>query len=182
MGFREPLLLVNEQKDNQIKMNIRFASEQDWKDIVNIYNQAVEEHSSTADMEPITVESRLDWLKQHSEHTYPFFVSEVNNMITGWCSLSPYRPGRAALRTVAEISFYIHKDYRRKGVADLLISHALGISSERGFKNLVAILLDTNKASIKLLEKHGFKKWGHLPDIADFKTRRCGQYIYGKKI
>lgn len=163
-------------------MNIRLATEQDWEDIINIYNQAVEEFSSTADMEPISVESRLDWLKQHSTPTYPLFVCEADHVIMGWCSLSPYRPGRAALRTVAEISYYIHKDHRRKGVADLLVSHALRVSSERGFENLIAILLDTNHASIQLLEKHGFKKWGHLPDIADFKTRRCGQYIYGKKI
>ena len=163
-------------------MNIRLATEHDWDDIINIYNQAVDERSSTADIEHVSVESRSDWLRQHSANTYPIFVIEIDNKITGWCSLSPYRPGRGALQNVAEISFYIHRDYRRKGMADLLVSHALKISPDLGFNNLIAILLDTNKASVQLLEKHGFQKWGHLPDIADFKIKRCGQYIYGKKI
>lgn len=164
------------------EMNIRFATEQDWEDLVNIYNQAVDEKFRTANMEHITVETWQDWLKQHSMETYPIFVIEMDSILAGWCSLSPHRPGRAAYRAVAEISYYTHKDYRRRGIADLLVSHALKISPELGFKNLIAVLLDENKASIRLLEKHGFKKWGHLPDIADFETKQCGQYIYGKKI
>ncbi len=102
--------------------------------------------------------------------------------IIGWCSLSPHRPGRKALRTVAEISYYIHKDHRRKGVADNLISHTIDSAKNSGFKNLISILLDLNKTSIYILEKFGFEKWGHLPNIAQIDGIICGQYIYGKKL
>jgi len=33
-----------------------------------------------------------------------------------------------------------------------------------------------------LLEKFGFEKWGHLPDIAIIDDTICGQFIYGKKL
>jgi len=102
--------------------------------------------------------------------------------MVGWCSLSPYRPGRKALRTVAEISYYVHRDHRRRGVADAMLTHALNISTWLGFKNLMAILLDRNRASIQLLEKHGFRRRGYLPDIADFNGTICGQFIYGRRI
>ena len=163
-------------------MRIRNFAIDDLEVIVNIYNHAVDEKFATADTEYVTIDSRKEWFAQHSAETYPIYVAEENNEIVGWCSLSPHRPGRKALRSVAEISYYIHKDHRRKGVANALISYTVEKAKELGFKNLFTILLDLNKPSIYILEKFGFEKWGHLPDIAEFGGVICGQYIYGRKI
>ena len=163
-------------------MNIRPATSKDYNDIIKIYNQAVDEKFATADTEYVTLESRKVWFAQHSPDTYPIYVAELNEEIIGWCSLSPHRPGRKALRSVAEISYYIHKDHRRKGVANNLIIHTIDSAKALGFRNLIAILLDLNKASIYILEKFGFEKWGHLPGIVQIDDITCGQYIYGKKI
>ena len=163
-------------------MNIRVAEEKDFSNVINIYNHAVDEKFATADTEYITIESRKEWFAQHSLKNYPIFVAEENSQVIGWCSLSPHRPGRKALRTVAEISYYIHKDHRRKGVANSLITHTIIKARKLGFNNLITILLDLNEPSIYILEKFGFEKWGHLPDIADINGVVCGQYIYGKKI
>ncbi len=162
-------------------MVIRTAEKADFQEIINIYNHAVDEKFATADTGYVSVESRKEWLSQHSPETYPIFVAEENGEITGWCSLSPYRPGRKALRTVAEISYYVHKFHRRQGVANSLITYTLNAAAELGFKNLISILLDVNKPSIYLLEKFGFVKWGHLPDIVLIDSKVCGQFIYGKK-
>ena len=163
-------------------MRIRNFAIDDLEVIVNIYNHAVDEKFATADTEYVTIDSRKEWFAQHSAETYPIYVAEENNEIVGWCSLSPHRPGRKALRNVAEISYYIHKDHRRKGVANTLITYTIEKAKELGFKNLFTILLDLNKPSIYILEKFGFEKWGHLPDIAEFGGVICGQYIYGRKI
>jgi len=163
-------------------MNIRVAEEKDFSNVINIYNHAVDEKFATADTEYITIESRKEWFAQHSPKTYPIYIAEENGQVVGWCSLSPHRPGRKALRTVAEISCYIHKDHRRKGVANLLITETINFAKELGFINLISILLELNKTSIYILEKFGFEKWGHLPNIADINGVVCGQYIYGKKI
>ena len=163
-------------------MIIRNFATDDLEAIVNIYNHAIDEKFATADTEYVTIDSRKEWFAQHSAETYPIYVAEENNEIVGWCSLSPHRPGRKALRSVAEISYYIHKDHRRKGVANALISYTVEKAKELGFKNLFTILLDLNKLSIHILKKFGFEKWGHLPDIAEFGGVICGQYIYGRKI
>jgi phosphinothricin acetyltransferase len=163
-------------------MQIRIAEEKDYPDIIKIYNHAVDEKFATADTEYVTIESRKEWFGQHSPKTYPIFIAEENNVVIGWCALSPHRPGRKALQTVAEISYYIHKDHRRKGVANSLIAHTIESAKALGFKNLISILLDLNTVSINILEKFGFEKWGRLPEVAEIDGVICGQFIYGRKI
>jgi len=163
-------------------MNFRSAEVADFPEIINIYNHAVDEKFATADTEHVTVDSRKEWFAQHSSQTYPIIVAEEKGKAVGWCSLSPHRPGRKALRTVAEISYYVHKDYRKKGVANKLIAQTIESAKKLGFKNLISILLDMNKTSIHILEKYGFEKWGHLPEVAEIDGVICGQFIYGKRI
>ncbi|MDP7421952.1 MAG: N-acetyltransferase family protein [bacterium] len=163
-------------------MLLRIATEDDYNRIVEIYNQAVDDGFCTADTNHVTVEERMGWFRQHHSEKYPIFVAVNEGTVTGWCSLSPYRPGRKALRTASEISYYIDRNYRKQGIGGRLIRHTLRQAPEFGFKNIFAILLDVNENSIRLLEKNGFVQWGHLPEIADFDGKRCGQFIYGRKV
>ena len=163
-------------------MQIRIAEEKDYPSIIKIYNHAVDDKFATADTEHVTIESKMEWFEHHSPESYPIFISEQNGEIIGWCSLSPYRTGRKALRRVAEISYYIHKNHRKKGVANNLISFTINQAKMLGFKNLISILLDVNKVSIHILEKFGFEKWGYLPGVAEIDNSVCGQFIYGRKI
>jgi phosphinothricin acetyltransferase len=167
---------------NNQNINLRIALKSDWQTIIDIYNQAVLELGKTADTEPQSVKGRFSWLEQHLNPKYPILLAETNTEITGWCSLSPHRPGRKALEKTAEISYYIDRDYRKKGIAKLLINSIIEKAEEREIKNLFAILLDINTPSINLLEKMGFEKWGHLPKVAEVDGQICGQFIYGKHI
>ena len=167
-------------------MKIRLAQPADLKQIVAIYNQAVTEGHCTADLTPLTMAGQQQWFDQHKPNRHPIFVMddkrETDSAIIGWCSLSAHRRGRMALRHVAEISYYVDTRWRRKGVASRLIRHALDRAPALELRNLFAILLDINKSSVTLLEKNGFKQWGHLPDIAELPDRTCGQFIYGRKV
>jgi phosphinothricin acetyltransferase len=163
-------------------MKIRIANEHDLTRIVEIYNQAVAQSGATADLSPVSVESRLGWFTDHKPDTYPIWVAEESECIPGWCSLSAYRPGRMALRHTAEISYYVHEDHRRKGVAGALIQHAIDQCPALKIKNLFSLLLDVNAPSIRILEKFGFVKWGHMPDVAEFDGRTSGHLIYGRKV
>jgi phosphinothricin acetyltransferase len=109
-------------------------------------------------------------------------VAERGGALAGWCSLSAYRPGRMALRHTAEISYYVHQDHRRSGVGSALIAHAIAQCPRLGLRTLFAILLDINRASASLLEKHGFARWGHLPGVAEIDGRECGHLYYGRRV
>jgi len=163
-------------------MRIRTARQADLARIAEIYNQAVALKSATADLDPIEPGDRVRWLEEHVPEKYPIYVAEVDDKVIGWCSLSPYRPGRMALRYTAEISYYIHEGYRRKGIGSALVKHAIAQCEKLGIKTLFALLLDVNVASVKLLEKHDFAKWGHMPNVADFDGQECGHLIYGLRV
>jgi L-amino acid N-acyltransferase YncA len=163
-------------------VNIRLARIDDLPAITTIYNQAVESRRSTADMEPVRVEDREAWFREHPPGTHPIFVAEVDGKTAGWCSLSAYRPGRAALRFTAEISYYVDEAHKRRGIATAFVRHSVAACADLQIKNLFAIVLEHNASSIRILEKAGFEKWGFLPRVADFEGEECGQYYYGIRI
>lgn len=163
-------------------MNIRLAEYKDLEAMVEIYNQAILTNRCTAAMDVFSVEDRIPWFEGHQSLEYSIYVYEIDNKVVGYLYFSGYRPGRRAMRYTVEISYYIHKDYQRQGIGTKLIEFAINKSRELNFKNLIAIILEWNVPSIKLLEKFGFKEWGRLPDIADFDGEVCSHLYYGLKI
>jgi phosphinothricin acetyltransferase len=69
-----------------------------------------------------------------------------------------------------------------KGIGSALMQYALEDCVRIGKKVLLAIVLEWNTASIKLLEKSSFDKWGYLPEVAEFSGRQCGHLYYGRKV
>jgi len=161
---------------------IHIASENDLPAITEIYNQAVLLQSATADIAPVSLESRKKWLNEHPPGQYPVYVAQNQDVVVGWCSLSAYRPGRMALRHTAEISYYVNERFTGMGVGSALISHAIENCSHLDIKTLFAILLDVNRDSSRILEKFGFERWGHMPNVADFDGRECGHLYYGRRV
>ena len=163
-------------------MNIRPARLDDLSAIVHIYNQSIPSRQSTGDTELVKVEDRKKWFEEHLPNKHPIFVAEVHGQIAGWCSLSAYRPGRMALRFTAEISYYIASEHQRKGVGKALVKHALAACLSLQIKNVIAIILERNLPSQMLLEKMGFEKWGHLPNVVDFDGDETGHLYYGRRV
>lgn len=163
-------------------MIIRFAQMEDLPAIVDIYNQAIPSHRSTGDTQPLQVDDRLTWFEEHRPEKHPIFVAEVEGRVAGWCSLSAYRPGRAAFRFAAEISYYIASAYHRQGIATALVEHALAACPALQIRHLFAIILENNQASLRLLEKMGFEQWGYLPRVANFDGTEIGHLYYGRHL
>ena len=178
-GYLLPKVMKNIPPTNKLEIRIRKANISDLPDIVAIYNQAVPSHRSTANTIPWTVESRTPWFIEHQPDKRPIFVAEVDKQIVGWCSLSVYRPGRLALRFTAEISYYIDENFQRQGVGHTLIRHAVEACPALKIKNLIAVVIDRNEPSRKLLEKLGFEQWAYLPRVLDFDGQEFGEYYYG---
>lgn len=161
---------------------IRLAHRDDLPTILDIYNQSIPSQQSTGDLEPVRLEDRLSWFEEHHSDRHPIFVAEVNGHVAGWCSLSAYRPGRAALRFTKEISYYIAHAYHRQGLGTALIEHALAACPALQIRHVFAIVLEGNQASLKLLEKMGFEQWGYLPGVANFNGREIGHLYYGRRV
>jgi len=134
-------------------MKIRLAQIDDLLAIVDIYNQAIPSKQSTGDTQLARVQDRMTWFGKHRPEEHPIFVAEVEGGVVGWCSLSAYRPGWAALLFTSEISYYIASAYHRQGIATALIEHAMAACPALQIKHLFAIVLEGNEASLKLLAR-----------------------------
>jgi len=163
-------------------VTIRTATIDDLSSIVAIYNEAVYQRFATADLEPVTVEQRSGWFHEHDPATAPIYVAEREAAVAGWCSLSAYRPGRAALTRTAEISYYVGAAVRGCGVGSALVRHAIEQAPRVGKHVLFGILLERNAPSIRLLTKYGFELWGRLPDAALIDGEVVSHVYYGRSV
>jgi phosphinothricin acetyltransferase len=164
------------------QVTIRPATIDDLSSIVTIYNEAIDQRFATADLEPVTVEQRSAWFHEHDPASLPIYVAEREGTLAGWCSLSAYRPGRAALRRTAEISYYVSAAARGRGVGTALVQHAIDQAPRLGKHVLFGILLEKNAASIGLLKKCGFELWGRLPDAALIDDKLVSHVYYGRHV
>ena len=163
-------------------MIIKKATLGDINTINVIYNQAVAKKYCTAHLEPVSLEERISWFFKYDPERFPVFILEEEGAVKGWISLRPYRENRRALGHVAEVSYYVHNEFQGRGAGTALMEYAIKESQRFGFTVLIAILLDRNKASIALLNKFGFKKWGCMPGIARINGEKVDHLYYGLNI
>jgi L-amino acid N-acyltransferase YncA len=165
-------------------MTIRLANinEAEIAQINDIYNESAKLKFLTADTQPTTLTDRIKWLLSYNQTEYPVYVAMENNKVIGWISVRPYREGRAALRYTKEVSYYIAHSHHKKGIGTILLNHVLKNASALQIKNLIAIVLEKNSGSIRLLEKFNFNQWGVLPNVADFDGEICSHLYYGLHI
>ena len=159
-----------------------MAEFKDLESLVDIYNQAIAAGQKTADLTPFTAAERMKWFEEHSPDKYPILVAEKKKQIVGYLTISEYRSGRNALRHTAEVSFFIHFEYHRQGIASSLLRDIIKICPTLKIKTLFAIVLDSNQGSATLLKKFGFEKWGHMPRVAEFDGVEVGHLYYGLRI
>jgi len=162
-------------------ITVRDALEADLSTIVNIYNSTVPSRRITADTEPVSIESRLDWFQAHSPDDYPIWVAEKDHTVVGWLSLQPFHD-RPAYRATAEISIYIAADHRRQGIGQQLLTEAIARSPSLRIKTLLGLVFAQNEPSLRLLQRFGFEEWGLLPSVAEFDVGTCDLMIMGLKV
>lgn len=151
-------------------MYIRDAVEADLAAIVSIYNSTIACHAVTADLTPVTVESRLAWFKAHSPDWRPLWVMEVEGEVAGWLGFQSFYYGRAAYDIAAELSIYVSSAYRRQGIGQVLLKQAIARSPSLKLKTLLGFIFAHNQPSLRLFEQFGFQQWGYLPGVAEFEA------------
>ena len=164
-----------------VLMFIREALEQDLPAIVGIYNSTISGRVATADTDPVTVEARLPWFREHKSEYRPLWVMIDEGHIAGWLSFQSFY-GRPAYHATVEVSIYVSPDSRRKGIGSALLRYAVAQCPSLGVKSLVGFIFAHNRPSLKLFETFGFEQWGYLPGIADLDGVERDLAILGKRL
>jgi phosphinothricin acetyltransferase len=160
---------------------MRNATENDLKDIVSIYNSTISTRQSTADTKEVSVESRLEWFRQHDPKKRPLLVHEDNNKVVAWVSFQSFY-GRPAYEHTAEISIYISPEYRGKGLGRSLLAESIELTEQLDIKTVVSFIFSHNIPSTKLFKSFGFKEWGKLPNVAEMDGKEYSLSIVGKRV
>lgn len=144
---------------------IRSIAKDDVFACLSIYNFEVEHGVATLDLEARTLEEWHEWYNAHSDEHHPIIVGNINDVVVGYASLSPYRL-KDAFKSTVELSIYIHKDYRGQGVATQLMERILEMAkADTMIHNVVSVITAGNEESTKLHNRFGFTYCGLTPEV-----------------
>jgi L-amino acid N-acyltransferase YncA len=162
-------------------MEIRDARLADLPAIVAIYNATVASRMVTADTQPVSVESRISWFAEHSGARRPLWVASEMGQVIGWLSYASFY-GRPAYDGTCELSLYLAPQHRRRGLGNELLHRAIEHAPTIGVRTLLGFIFAHNEPSLRLVEKHGFAKWGLLPGVAELDGLERDLVIVGRRV
>lgn len=154
---------------------LRPVENRDVPGITDVYNEAVVAGGSTADLEPSTVAQRREWVSSHvPRDRYPVLVlvrdpgsgadpdEGGGDRIEGFGSLSRFHP-RPGYDGVVELSYYVSSRARGRGCGTMIVNRLLREAVAHGHRMATAIIYADNAASLALMRRFGFTRFGLLP-------------------
>ena len=144
-------------------VSIRLAELADAEAIRAIYNVEVENHTSTFDLVPRSIEGQRNWLAERSG-AFAAVVATMENRdgeerVVGFASLSPYKE-RAAYRPAVENSVYVSRDHGGLGIGRTIMEHLIEVARNSGFHSMIARIEASSDASRALHGACGFELVG----------------------
>ena len=164
-----------------MEMTIRNAVLADLPRIVEIYNASVPGRQATADMEPVTIASRVPWFEAHQPQKRPLWVITDGAQIFGWIGLQDFY-GRAAYYATCEFSLYIAPESQHQGFGQALLQRMMQDCPDWGVKTLLGFIFEHNLPSLNLCRKLGFEQWGCLPGVAELGEQAKDLVIMGWRV
>jgi L-amino acid N-acyltransferase YncA len=169
-------------------ITIRAATEADAAAICLIYNQGIEDRIATLETELRTPEERRRWLAARGPR-HPVFVAEAdgppredNKMtVVGWSSLNAFNP-REAYRHVADLSVYVERGWRGRGVGRRLLEHLIEQARALGYHKMMLSTFPFNASGVALYERMGFTRVGVFREMGQLDGRWIDTLIMEKML
>ncbi|PXZ04195.1 GNAT family N-acetyltransferase [Gilliamella apicola] len=149
--------------------------------IVEVYNSTIASRQVTADLQPVSVESRFAWFEQHNPQKRPLWLIKYHDQPCGWVSLSSFY-GRPAYDKTVEISLYIHQDFRGQKIGQITVAKMESFAKQAGIEAILSYIFGHNIASLNLFEKMNYKQWALLPKVAELDGVKRDLVILGKRL
>jgi phosphinothricin acetyltransferase len=147
-------------------MTIRPATAADLPLIMDIYHDEVRNGVGTFDTEPLGPEKQRAWLAVHDSPRYPLVVATEGGQTAGWGSLKPWSD-RCAYARAAEVSVYVHRDHRGRGVGRALLADLIARAPGGDLAVLLARIARENAVSLTLFRNAGFKSIGTMRRVGE---------------
>ena len=166
--------------ETDTSVTIRRAELADVPAITDIYNEAILTTTATFDTEPKTLAERTLWFQSHDER-HPVLVAMVDGTVTGWASLTRWSDRRAYDDT-AETSFFVHSQYRGRGIGRRLKEAIIEEARRMRYHTLIARVAEDSRESLHLNESFGFVHVGTLKEVGRKFDRLLDVHILQKML
>jgi L-amino acid N-acyltransferase YncA len=137
----------------------REATLKDISQITKIYNQGIEDRIATLEIRLRNEEEMKEWLLQRSKKHKVLVIEGENGEVHGWASINVFN-SRCCYSGVADLSIYIEREMRGKGLGKILLGSLIETAKEQGFHKLVLSTFKINEAGQKLYKALGFREVG----------------------
>lgn len=136
-------------------LTIRPATIADSPAIARIYNQGIEDRVATLETQARSAEERAAWLAARGPRHPVLAAVDSGGLVHGWASLNPFNP-RPAYDHVADISVYVAREKRGRGIGDALLGALEEHARALGFHKLVLAAFPNNAPGMRLYQRHGY--------------------------
>jgi phosphinothricin acetyltransferase len=141
-------------------VGVRPGESGDLEQINEIYNHYVHTTPATFDIEPVTMEARVEWFTHYAPSgRYRLFVAVDGPRVIGFATSSPLRP-RRAYETSVETTIYLAPDETGRGVGTVLYEALFDAIAPEDLHRAYAGITQPNPASVALHERFGFVRAG----------------------
>lgn len=141
-----------------MNLSIRKATEEDLTFILAIYNQGIADRIATLESEEKDYSYIQRWFDEH-QGRYGVLVAVLENEIIGWASLNRYSQ-RSAYDSVADLSIYVERSFRGKGVGKVLLQKLEEVARSQQFYKILLFTFPFNGLGQGLYRKGGYREVG----------------------
>lgn len=131
--------------------------------VAAIYSEVVTTSAISFEEQPPDGEEMARRIRRTLE-TNPWLVADSKGEIAGYALASPHRE-RSAYRWSVDISAYLARDHRGRGIGRLLYDELLAILGAQGYVNVYAGIARPNPASEALHRAIGMELIGVYPRV-----------------
>lgn len=158
---------------------LRFASESDAETLLGIYAQYIET-TITFEYELPTVETFRERILSIRQD-YPYLVWEENGTILGYAYAHRFAE-RAAYQWSAELSVYLDRSARGRGLGAVLYTALMKLTALQGVHTVYALVTSHNERSDRFHADMGFHIAGTVENAGFKNGRWLGVTYYEKAI
>ena len=144
-------------------MNVRLATESDAARVFEIYTPIVNETSISFELVPPALDTIRDRIRTVLG-THAWLVAEQDGAVLGYAYATAFR-AREAYQWTTEVTVYVHRDHRGRGVARALYPALFRVLALQGYRTAVAVIALPNAGSVRLHEALGFHPIGVFHSI-----------------
>ena len=144
---------------------IDLMQESDWEGVRAVYVEGLATGQATFETEA------PGWERWDAAHlSFARLVARAGERVSGWAALSPVS-SRPVYAGVAEVSVYVGREARGRGLGRSLLAALIEESERHGVWTLQASIFPENAASVALHKALGFRVVGTRERVARLKGR-----------